>query len=244
MTVRIAMWSGPRNLSTAMMRSWENRSDTVVLDEPLYAHYLAETGLDHPARDEIVAAGPTAPTDAIARCLAPLPPGIEVGYQKHMSHHLLPTLERDWLDELRHFLLIRDPLAVLASYTRVREAVTLDDIGLPQQLELLDRAELVIDADDFLADPRRYSEALCAHLGLAFTDAMLSWPAGPRSSDGPWAPHWYGSVWSSTSFRAPPDPGSRPDRHRLRADLSPPAAAVVDEAEDLYRQLHRHRLVW
>lgn len=240
MSLRVAMWSGPRNLSTAMMRSWENRPDTVVLDEPLYAHYLAETGLDHPARAEILAAGATGGDDAIDRCLGPLPDGIAVSYQKHMSHHLLPSLDRAWLDDLRNLLLIRDPVAVLASYTKVRAQVTLADIGLPQQLELADRAELIVDADDFLADPAGYSRALCDHLGLAFTEAMLSWPAGPRDSDGCWAPHWYGSVWASTSFHAPRPPI---DREAAVATMAPEAAALVDEAAAIYDRLHADRLV-
>lgn len=240
MSLRVAMWSGPRNLSTAMMRSWENRPDTVVLDEPLYAHYLAETGLDHPARAEILAAGPTAAGDAVGRCLAPLPDGIAVSYQKHMSHHLLPSLDRGWLAELRNLLLIRDPVAVLGSYTKVRSEVTLADIGLPQQLELADRAELIVDADDFLADPVGYSRAMCGHLRIAFTEAMLSWPAGPRDSDGVWAPHWYGSVWASTSFHPPRPPI---DWGAAVATMAPEAAALVDEAVAIYDRLYADRLV-
>ncbi len=238
MTVRIAMWSGPRNLSTALMRSWENRTDTAVLDEPLYAHYLAATGLDHPGRDDILAAGPTDGGEAVARCVDP--PGPEpVSYQKHMSHHLLPSLGRDWLDGLRHVLLIRHPVEVLASYTRVRGEVTLADIGLPQQLDLLDRAEAVVDAADFLADPEAHLRALCDLVGLAFSDRMLSWPAGPRASDGVWAPHWYGAVEASTGF-APPRPV---DRSALAASLDPSLAPLVAEATALYERLAARRLV-
>lgn len=234
---RIAMWSGPRNLSTALMRSWENRPDTMVLDEPLYAHYLAHTGLHHPGRDEIVAAGPARAEAAVAQCVAPLPQGITVSYQKHMSHHLLDHLDRDWLDQLRHVLLIRHPVEVLASYTQVRDEVTLADIGLPQQVELADRAELVIDAADFLTDPPTYLGELCRRVGVAFTpelaQAMLSWPPGRRDSDGCWARYWYGAVESSTGFRPPPDPGSRPGVDDLPSSLRP----LAREALDLYHQL-------
>ena len=134
---RIAMWSGPRNLSTAMMRSWEHRADTEVLDEPLYAAYLSVTGLDHPGRDEIITAGPTDYDDAIAACVA-APTRSAISYQKHMAHHLLPGVDREWLDELHNYLLLRDPRRVLASYTQVRAAVTLEDIGFPQQVDIFD----------------------------------------------------------------------------------------------------------
>ena len=151
---RIAMWSGPRNLSTAMMRSWEHRPDTEVLDEPLYAAYLAATGLDHPGRDEIIAAGPADFDDAVAACLS-APQAGAISYQKHMAHHLLPHVDRSWLGGLRNCLLLRDPRRVLASYTKVRDAVTLDDLGIPQQVELVEHCELVVDAADFLTRPTR-----------------------------------------------------------------------------------------
>ncbi len=234
---RIAMWSGPRNLSTALMRSWENRPDTTVIDEPLYAHYLAETGLDHPARDEIIEAGPARVEDAIARCLAPLPVDVGVSYQKHMSHHLLPDLDRSWLAEVRNLILIRDPIRVLASYTQVRSEVTLAEIGLPQQIELAEVAELIIDADDFLTDPERHQRSVCNHLGLDFDPAMLRWPAGPRPSDGCWAPHWYRSVEASTGFRAAPSAG-RGRIDELDKALQPMAA----EAVTLYERLATERL--
>ncbi len=236
--VRVAMWSGPRNLSTAMMRSFENRADTVVMDEPLYAHYLAVTGVDHPMAHEILASQPTDGAEAVARCLAPLPAGITVSYQKHMSHHLLADLDRSWLDELRHVLLLRHPARVLASYLDKREAVILDDLGLPQQRELLDRAELVIDSDDFLTDPRWYLTAVCDLLGIGFDEAMLTWPAGPRDTDGVWASHWYDAVWQSTGFQtrassaAPPLPPIPPGHERLAAD-----------ALAIYEELAAHRLL-
>jgi hypothetical protein len=231
---RIAMWSGPRNLSTAMMRSWENRPDTEVLDEPLYASYLATTGLDHPGADEIVATGPSDPAAAIAICVS-APTAAAISYQKHMAHHLLPGTERGWLSELRNCLLLRDPRRVLSSYTQVRETVTLADIGVPQQAELVAHCELVVDSDDFLTDPRRYQIEICRRLGVAFDDSMLAWPPGPRASDGVWAKHWYATVESSTGFGPPP--------------TEPPAAVAEDlrdlaaEALEIYHELRRQRLV-
>lgn len=232
MTKRIAMWSGPRNLSTAMMRSWENRPDTEVMDEPLYAWYLATTGLDHPGADRIIEIGPSVLDDAIGACLA-APLTAEISYQKHMAGHLLPEVDRTWLDELVNCLLLRDPRRVLDSYTKVRENVTLTDIGLPQQVEIAQRCEIIIDSADFLADPDGYTRLVCEAIGVEFDSAMLSWPAGRRGSDGVWAEHWYASVEASTGFGPPP--------------ISPPPtvgahlAGLVDEAMDLYRELHRQR---
>lgn len=243
--LRVAMWSGPRNVSTALMRAWENRPDTEVIDEPLYAYYLERTGLDHPGRSEILATYPTDGDGAVARCLAPVPDGVAIVYEKHMTHHLLPELRRDWLDQLRHLMLLRHPVAVLASYTRVRAEVTLADIGLSQQLELAPRCEAVIDADDFLADPRRYLEAVCGILGVGFDEAMLHWPAGRRASDGCWAPHWYAAVEASTGFNPPLPPrsgGPEPLAERI-ARLPPHLHPLAREATAIYDALHAQRLV-
>ena len=208
--LRIAMWSGPRNISTAMMRAWENRGDCAVSDEPLYAHYLAATGADHPGRDEVIASGETDWRRVVADLLGPVPDDQPVWYQKHMTHHLLPGMDRDWIDSLTNILLIRDPAEVVASYLRARGTVSAEEIGLPQQSELFQRlcdrhghAPPVIDAGEFLRDPEGHLRAVCALLGISFTARMLQWPAGPRASDGVWAPHWYHAVWRSTGFEAP-----------------------------------------
>ena len=200
--VRIAMWSGPRTLSTAMMRAWENRPDAVVVDEPLYACYLAATGLDHPGRDAVLASQPT-DWRTVVRALTtdPLPDGATISYQKHMTHHVLPEVDLEAFSGLRHAFLIRDPLRVLASYTQVREEPTLADLGLPQQVALFRRfGGPVVDADDLLRDPETTLRRLCRALGVPFDEAMLSWPPGPRSSDGVWAPYWYAGVEASTGF--------------------------------------------
>lgn len=239
---RIAMWSGPRNLSTAMMRSWENRPDTEVIDEPLYAAYLCETGLDHPLRDEIVAAGPVDIDEAISACLAAPSPSPSsstvISYQKHMAHHLLESMDRSWLGELRNVLLLRDPRRVLASYTKVRAEVTLADIGVPQQVELAEHCEFVIDSDDFLTDPAVYQREICRRLDVACDDAlltsMLDWPAGRRRSDGVWAPAWYSAVEASSGFGPAPD--APPPQ--LPANL----AEVGEEAMAIYDRLCVDRL--
>ncbi len=227
------MWSGPRNLSTAMMRSWENRADTEVLDEPLYAAYLAATGLDHPGSEEIITAGPDRFDEAIAVCTGPTRSA--VSYQKHMAHHLLPEVDRSWLAEMRNCLLLRDPRRVLASYTRVRDEVTLLDIGVPQQVELAEHCELIIDSDDFLVDPTGYQREICRRLGVPFDESMLSWPAGSRSSDGVWARHWYSAVEASTEFGPPPS--TEPPA------LPPHLADIGAQATAIYEELRSNRLV-
>ncbi|GAB3104018.1 sulfotransferase-like domain-containing protein [Lysobacter terrae] len=237
--VRIAMWSGPRNISTAMMRAWENREDCVVSDEPLYAHYLAHTQLDHPARDEVIAAGETDWRRVVATLTGPAPGGAAVWYQKHMTHHLLPHIEHGWISELRNVLLIRDPREVVASYVKSRATVTAEDIGLPQQVALYEelrkagQAPPIIDSGAFLRAPEAHLCALCDWLGIAFSPRMLNWPKGPRDSDGVWAPYWYAHVWDSTGFEAP---------QAREVTLSGDAARVADECREAYEHLHRLRL--
>ncbi len=206
--LRLAFWSGPRNISTAMMRAWENRGDCDVVDEPLYAHYLAHTQLDHPGRAEIIARGETDWRKVVAGLVHGSPGGRPIFYQKHMTHHLLPHIDRSWLTELTHVFLIRDPREVLASYLRTRASATAEDIGLLQEQAIFEyvrrtsgRTPTVIDADAFLRSPEAHLRVLCEQLGIAFTPRMLHWPAGPRASDGVWAPYWYDAVLRSTGFQ-------------------------------------------
>jgi hypothetical protein len=205
--LRLAMWSGPRNISTAMMRAWENRGDCVVIDEPLYAHYLEHTDLDHPGREKVIAAGETDWRKVAAQLTGAVPDNQAVFYQKHMTHHLLPHIGRAWLGELTHVFLIRDPREVLSSYIRSRPNVTMEDIGVVQQLEIYEHVRRltgkpapVVDAGEFLKAPEAQLRALCDLLGVGFTPRMLSWPRGPRASDGIWAPYWYDKVLDSTGF--------------------------------------------
>jgi len=204
------MWSGPRNVSTALMRSWENRPDTIVVDEPFYAHYLEATGIEHPGREEILANHERDWRKVVESLLAPLPPGVGIVYQKQMSHHLLPGMGRGWLGSMTHAFLIRDPAPMLASLADKLGRFELDATGLPQQVEIFDfvlrttgRVPPVVDSADLLAAPEAMLRALCAALGVPFDERMLAWPAGPRASDGVWARHWYERVWRSTGFEAP-----------------------------------------
>jgi hypothetical protein len=240
MPLRIAMWSGPRNISTAMMRAWENRLDTVVVDEPFYACFLAATGLDHPGRDEVIASQPTDWREVVTALTGPVPVARAVFYQKHMTHHMLPQFGRDWLDQVTNCFLVRRPAEVVASYVETRRAPTLEDLGFPQQAEIfgrvadrLGRAPPVLDAADVLRNPAGMLEALCEYVGVPFDARMLSWPPGPRPTDGVWAKHWYASVERSTGFNA------------LRANSKPvpPALApLVEAAQPIYERLAAHRL--
>jgi hypothetical protein len=212
--LRIAMWSGPRNISTAMMRSWGNRADTVVVDEPFYAFYLKATGKKHPVAEEVIAAGEIDWRKVVAGLTSELPETqpkgsshIRIFYQKQMTHHLLPEVERAWLAGLTNCFLIRDPAEVIASYIKKNDEPTLTDVGFVQQAEIFDwvRARSgaippVIDARDVLQDPERMLRLLCRAVGVEFDPAMLSWPPGLRETDGVWAKHWYGEVAQSTGF--------------------------------------------
>ncbi|MBL8877685.1 MAG: hypothetical protein JNG88_01080 [Phycisphaerales bacterium] len=238
--LRIAMWSGPRNISTAMMRSFEQRPDTIVCDEPLYAHYLKSTGIEHPGREEVIARHESDWRKVAAWLTGPIEPGRSIFYQKHMSHHLLPEISRDWLAKLTHCFLIRDPREMLVSLLRVTPRARLADTGLPQQSELFEQTAdriggppPVVDARDVLLNPRQTLTRLCERLGLTFDGRMLRWPPGPRKTDGVWAPHWYAAVERSTGF----------ERYRER-DERPGAehAELLAQCVELYERLHRHRL--
>jgi hypothetical protein len=229
------MWSGPRNISTAMMRAWGGRPDTHVVDEPFYAFYLDRTGLDHPGREDILRSQPTdwrEVAEALTR--GPLPGGATLLYQKHMTHHLLPEIDPSALDGLRHAFLIRDPAEVLVSYTKVRGEPTLEDLGLPQQVALYERFPgPVVDARDVLERPEPMLRALCAALEVEYAEGMLHWEPGPRPTDGVWGPHWYDRVWRSTGFAA-----YRAPLETVPARLQP----LLDRCRPYYDTMAAHRL--
>jgi hypothetical protein len=238
MSVNIAMWSGPRNISTAMMYAFGNRPDCVAWDEPFYAFSLRARGNDHPMRDEIIKAGDSDYASVAAACVAPA--AEPVFYQKHMTHHMLGGFDRGWIDGVTNAFLIRAPERVLASYVKKWSDVSLHDIGFVQQAELFDavaqklgRAPPVLDADDVLAAPEAMLRKLCASLGIDFSPAMLSWPQGPKSFDGVWAPHWYNAAWESTGFGAPA---------RVAAGLPERLEKIAVPARKIYESLRAHRI--
>lgn len=218
------MWSGPRNLSTAMMYAFGARPDCAVIDEPFYAAYLARTGLNHPMRDAIMASQPNDPKDVITNLLGPVPGGKAHFYQKHMSQHMIPGIPREWVAEVTNVFLIRHPARVAASFSAKYDNPTLADIGFVQQLELYEQLKaeganpVVIDSADIRREPETMLRKLCAAIGLAWDPAMLSWPKGGHPDDGVWAAHWYGAVHGSTGFAAAEGP--LPELSRAQAELA------------------------
>lgn len=238
--MKIAMWSGPRNLSTAMMYAFAARGDCAVVDEPFYAAYLSATGVDHPMRDAVIASQSTDPHKVARQCTGPNPHAQSLFYQKHMTLHMIPEFPRDFMKSLQNVFLIRHPARVVASYAKKREGSSLADIGFVQQAELFDEvadwlghAPLVIDSADIRADPQAALSRLCAALGIEFTPRMLHWPIGPKPYDGVWAPHWYGAVHRSAGFE---DPES------ALPDLDPQYARLVEQAFPYYQRLAAHRI--
>lgn len=229
--MNIAMWSGPRNLSTAMMYSFAARGDCAVWDEPFYAAYLAKTGIEHPMTAEIVAAGDPEPASVAAACVGAVPQQQSLFYQKHMTHHMIPGIDRAWMRDVTNVFLIRHPARVLASYAQKREAPVLADLGFTQQAELFDQVAndlgqtpIVTDSADTRANPKLMLSKLCTALGIPFTEAMLTWPAGPKPYDGAWAPHWYNAVHRSTGFDSAEGPlPLLPAEYQALADAALPS---------------------
>lgn len=238
--IRIAMWSGPRNISTAMLRSWGNRPDAFVSDEPFYAYYLKATGIDHPGAEETMATYETDWRAIVATCTGPIPNGKSVWYQKHMTHHMLPEIDLAWTRDLVNCFLIRSPQEMITSYIKVRPDPTLQDMGLAEQRAIFDHVHAatgayppVVDARDVLLDPARVLPLLCEAIGVPFTEAMLQWPAGKRETDGTWAKYWYDAVEASTGF-APYRPKNEPVPPRLQP--------LLDQCNALYAEMYEHRI--
>ena len=238
--LRIAMWSGPRNISTALMRSWANRPDTIVCDEPFYACYLQQTGRLHPGREETLARHHVDWRKVRDDLLGDLPAGKSVFYQKQMAHHLLDDVDRDWLNNLTNCFLIREPREMLTSLIKKVPDAQLRDTGLPQQVEIFrqvrDRTGTippVIDSRDVLMHPQKLLAKLCEMVGVEFTNAMLSWPTGLRDTDGAWAPFWYSEVAKTTTFQA-----YRRKEEELPADFQ----GMVRDCEELFEVLSPHRI--
>jgi Sulfotransferase domain len=234
----LAMWSGPRNISTAMMYSFANRPDCEAWDEPFYGFSLQHKGNDHPMRDEIIASMETDWDKLVKNCTTPSKRPLL--YQKHMTHHMLEGYDRSFILALTNAFLIRDPARVLASYTQKWSEVDLRAIGFIEQAEIFDmvaqklgHAPPVVDSDDVLANPRGVLSKLCAACGIAFDEAMLKWPKGPKACDGVWAAHWYNAAWESTGFSVPP---------AKAISLPPELQRIADAARPYYDRLHIHAM--
>jgi hypothetical protein len=239
-SIRIAMWSGPRNISTAMMRAWGNRDDTVVVDEPFYPYYLRATGRQHPGAAEVIATGETDWRKVVERLIGPIPNGKRIFFQKQMTHHLLHEVDRKWLAAVTNCFLIRDPREVINSYIKKREDPAVEDLGFVQQAEIFDFVRMrmnavppVVDAKDVLQNPERILRLLCEATGVEFRESMLSWPPGLRDTDGIWARHWYGEVANTTSFQL-----YHPRHHELPESFR----EVYARCRDCYDRLYEYRL--
>ena len=229
--MRLAVWSGPRNLSTALMYAFANRVDFSAVDEPFYASYLKLSGLKHPMVEEILASQAKDPAEVVKALLAPIGAPHRHMYHKHMTQHMVPGIPRDWMCEVENVFLIRHPMRVVASFARKYENPTLADLGFLQQASLFEelwvqgQTPLVIDSADILLNPERALRCLCAALDISFDPVMLSWPAGGMYCDGVWAAHWYGALHRSTGFsaeKAKPLP-DLPDHLKTLADEAMPA---------------------
>lgn len=237
----IAMWSGPRNISTAMMRAWENRADTIVHDEPFYAHYLANTDYDHPSKQEIINTYETDWRKVAQQLTGDLPDNKSIYYQKHMTHHMLPHMRNDWMLNVNNCFLIRDPRRVLLSFSKVIPNPDIEQTGIPQQIALFNfvreqtgQIPPVLSSKDVLSNPRQALSVLCEAIDIPFDEAMLSWRAGKRDSDGIWAKHWYASVEKSTEFM-PYQEDNTPIPEHLRP--------VLEECNALHQEIEQYRLL-
>ncbi len=240
MTIRIAMWSGPRNLSTAMMRSFGSRADTFVTDEPFYGCFLTDTGLQHPMRDEVIASMDCDWRSVMDELRGDPPDGSPIWYQKHMWHMMVGPVGYEDFAGFRHAFLIREPERMIASYLKKREAARFEDFGLEKQAEFFEReadrlghAPPVIDANDVLANPRGVLSKLCGALGIVWDPAMLSWAPGRRETDGVWGAHWYNAVEKSTSFG---EPDSGP------VELAEADQILAERMRPYYQRLAAHRI--
>ena len=223
-----------------MMRAWGNRDDTIVVDEPFYAHYLKVTGIEHPGADDVISTSETDWRKIVGHLTAPIANGKRIFFQKQMTHHLLPEIDREWLAAVTNCFLIRDPREVIHSYIKKREDPTLEDLGFVQQAEIFEFVRShtnavppVVDARDVLQNPERVLRLLCEAIGVEFSKSMLSWPPGLRKSDGIWARHWYGEVAKTTSFQP---------YHPTDSDVPERFSAIHKRCRECYEQLYHYRL--
>ena len=234
------MWSGPRNISTAMMRSWESRTDTFVIDEPFYAHYLSVTNANHPGRDEIIQDGETDQSIVSKGLISDTDDSCSIYFQKHMTHHMIPSVDREWMKEVINCFLIRNPKDMILSYTKVNSNLSMHLLGLEEQYELFEyvtkingRAPPVIDSKDILLDPRETLRLLCEKIGVVFSEEMLSWSKGVRDTDGIWAKYWYDNVINSTGFNI----------YRQKDDDVPSKyLGLYDECIKIYDELAKYKI--
>ena len=239
-STRVAMWSGPRNISTALMYSFENRSDCYATDEPLYASFLLNSGTPHPGAKEVIENNESEVGKIIKTLTGPIPDEKQIWYQNHMCHHLPPDSDISWIDNFKNCFLIRNPREVLLSLSKITDSIDLLSTGLPQQLTIFrhvikisGKIPPVIASADVLEDPESILSVLCESIGIPFSKRMLSWKPGPRNCDGLWGKYWYDSVWKSSGF-SPPTPKD--------GELSEHLHSVLEESTMIYQELREMRI--
>ena len=234
------MWSGPRNISTALMRSWGSRSDTFVIDEPYYAHYLSQNDLDHPGRDEVIQEGELDSEKVSQGLVNDTKDSCSIYYQKHITHHLLDSIDREWMKSVINCFLIRDPKDMIISYSKVHPNLNMHLLGLEEQNEIFEYVKNItgeippiVDAKDVLLNPRNILSKLCGNIGITFSEEMLSWSRGPRDTDGNWGKYWYKNVMNSTGFN---------EYKSKKEDVPKEYEQLYQKCYILYKKLHRLRL--
>ena len=234
------MWSGPRNISTAMMRSWGSRSDTFVIDEPYYAYYLDQTNLDHPGREEVISEGELDVGKISNGLVSDINGNCSVYYQKHITHHLLGSIDREWMKSVINCFLIRNPKDMIISYSKVHPNLNMHLLGLEEQNEIFEYVKNItgeippiVDAKDVLLNPRNILSKLCGNIGITFSEEMLSWSRGPRDTDGNWGKYWYKNVMNSTGFN---------EYKSKKEDVPKEYEQLYQKCYILYKKLHRLRL--
>ena len=239
-TTKIAMWSGPRNISTALMRSFENRPDTEVIDEPFYAFFLKHTKIKHPIYNEVIDTYDSSWDKVANRLIGANPNNNNVWYQKLMTHHWVNNESLDWTKNVTNCFLIRDPKKVIKSYLKIHKDINPDLIGLPQQLHIFkyimsktNKIPLVISSEDILKNPKLMLEKLCNLLGIPFLEQMLEWPKGPRESDGIWGGYWYKNVVKTTSFAKP---------LHLEEEFPDDYNALLNECMNYYNEIEKYKI--
>ena len=237
---RIGMWSGPRNIYTALMRSFENRPDTIVVDEPFYAYFLNKTGIKHPIYKEVIQTYDTS-WDNIAKTLTgPIPDSNNISYQKLMTHHWVDNAPLDWLEKIHNCFLIRNPKQVIISYLKIHNDITPELIGLPQQLHIFNtiikktnKIPIVISSENILENPKLMLNRLCDLLDIPFLNQMLQWPKGKRDSDGIWGEYWYKNVVQTTSFNKPLNQNEKFPNQFLK---------LLEECMSYYKQMEKYKI--
>ena len=232
---RIACWSGPRNISTALMRSWSSRNDTYVSDEPFYAHYLKEKDLKHPMYKDIIDYYPTDYNQIVKNLTSEIPHGKKIWYQKHMAHHLIDSNNINWIKDFDNCILIRHPKDVINSYIKKNALKHINELGYPQQYEIIrylnniGKKFIVIDSNILLKSPKKILSNWCKRIDLKFDKSMLKWTKGNHPQDGIWWKHWYNNVITTTHFQKFPSNVNRLDEKYK---------SIYDEALDYYNKLY------